>query len=317
MTGATGFLGSELAAQLRLAGHDVVALVRDPSRASDLQGIGAQVLEGDLADPAALDRLLEGADGFFHLAGWYRHGRREHDQLRRTNVDGTRRALEAARRSGVPRTVYTSTLAVNSDTGGALVDEGYRFTGRHLSEYDRTKAVAHDLAKEHAGAGLPLVITQPSAIYGPGDMGSTLGQLVRRVVENQLVVGPRAGGAAFTYVADAARGHVLAMEAGQGGESYILAGPTATYEEFFGVVARLAGTRPPRLVPPRLVELGAWLSAPVETVLPLPQFLTADAARSAVATYYGTAEKAQRELGWSARGLQEGIAETVAGIRGS
>src|SRR5688500_17880472 len=122
MTGATGFLGGELARQLRSSGHDLVALVRDPAKASGLSDLGAELVVGDLEDIAALDRLLERADGFFHVAGWYKHGRREHERLRRVNVSGTRHALEAAQREGV-RTVYTSTLAINSDTRGDVLDE--------------------------------------------------------------------------------------------------------------------------------------------------------------------------------------------------
>lgn len=315
MTGATGFLGTELARQLRDAGHDVVALVRTPTGAGRLRELGVELVGGDLDDSDALDRLLEGADGFFHVAGWYKHGRREHEALRHINIDGTRNALEAARRAGVPRTVYTSTIALNSDTRGAAADEGFRFTGRHLTEYDRTKFVAHDIAVEYASQGLPLVIVQPSVIYGPDDVGSSLGQITRQLVRGRPVIGPRGGGASFSHVEDAARGHVLAMEKGRLGESYILAGPRATYPELLALVARIAGTRKPLFLPPGMVKAMAVLTAPVEKLLPIPQFLTADAARSAVATYYGDSSKAERELGWTVRPLEEGMQQTVAHIR--
>jgi nucleoside-diphosphate-sugar epimerase len=215
----------------------------------------------------------------------------------------------------VPKVVYTSTLAVNSDTRGAVSDEGTRFAGTHHAEYDRTKAVAHHIALEHASAGLPLVVVQPSVIYGPDDVGSTLGQITRQIVRGRRVLVPRGGGASFTHVADAARGHLLAMTRGAVGESYILAGPSMTYAEFFDLVARLAGTKPPVLVPAALARVAATLTAPVETLVPLPQMLTAEAALSGIATYYGSSSKARRELGWSARPVEEGMAETVAAIR--
>ena len=128
MTGATGFVGGELARQLRAPGDDVVALVRDPARATNLRGAGVELVVGDLDDLASLARLVDGVDGFFHVAGWYKHGRREHETLRRVNVTGTRNALEAASRAGV-RTVYTSTTAINSDTGGLVRDESYVHRG--------------------------------------------------------------------------------------------------------------------------------------------------------------------------------------------
>jgi nucleoside-diphosphate-sugar epimerase len=244
MTGATGFLGRVLARQLKDDGHDVAALVRTPSAAGHLTDLGVEIVPGDLDDGAALDRLLEGADGFFHVAGWYKHGRREHETLRRVNIDGTRNALEAARRAGVPKVVYTSTIALNSDTRGAVADEGYRFTGEHLSEYDRTKGVAHDIAVEYAEAGLPLVIVQPSVIYGPGDTGSSMGQLTRQLAAGRPVLGPRGGGASFAHVEDVARGHVLAMAQGREGESYILAGrgpPTESCSAWSGSWPDAAG----------------------------------------------------------------------------
>jgi nucleoside-diphosphate-sugar epimerase len=314
MTGATGFLGIELARQLRDAGHDVVALVRNPPAAGQLERLGVEVVHGDLDDSAALDRILAGADGLFHVAGWYKHGSREHETLRHVNIDGTRNVLEAAVRCGVPRIVYTSTLAVNSDTGGDVVDESHRFTGQHLSEYDRTKAVAHDIALEYAARGLPVVIVQPGVIYGPDDVGSTFGQLTRQIVRGRRVLGPRGGGATFAHVADVARGHVLAMERGRVGDSYFLAGPTETYGDVLALVARLSGGKPPTLIAPGLVRLSARLIAPVERALPLPQFLTAEAALSGTGTYYGDSSKAQRELGWSPRPLDEGMAETVASV---
>lgn len=310
MTGATGFLGGELARQLLSSGHDVVALVRDPAKATALRDQGMRLVTGDLDDVAALDRLLEGADGFFHVAGWYKHGRREHDTLRRVNVTGTRNALEAASRAGV-RTVYTSSTAINSDTGGRVPDETYVHSGPWMNEYDRTKAEAHRVAEGYAERGLPLVIVMPSVIYGPGDTGSTLGQLTRQIIRGRRVVGPKEGASSWVHVADAARGHVLAMEKGGVGESYMLTGERAAHGEILALVAEEAGTRRPLLLPNRLVRRVAAMTAPVERVVPIPQTLTADAARAGMATYFGDATKAERELGWSSRPLRAGIVETV------
>src|SRR5512133_1646860 len=143
VTGATGFVGGALVRLLRANGHDVLALVRSPARAAALAAAGVTLVEGDLDDATALDRLGADADGLFHVAGWYKLGDARPEDGWRVNVDGTANVLAAARRSGVPKVVYTSTLAVNSDTDGRVVDESYRFTGRHLSVYDETKARAH------------------------------------------------------------------------------------------------------------------------------------------------------------------------------
>jgi nucleoside-diphosphate-sugar epimerase len=310
MTGATGFLGGELARQLLSAGHEVVALIRDPAKATDLRAAGVELVVGDLDDAAALDRLVEGADGFFHVAGWYKHGRREHETLRRVNVTGTRNALEAARRAGV-RTVYTSSTAVNSDTRGVVHDETYVHRGPWVTEYDRTKAEAHRIAEGYADAGLPLVIVMPSVIYGPRDTGSTLGQLARQLMEGRPVLGPKRGACSWTHVEDVARGHVLAMEKGRPGESYLLAGERASYGEILELIAEEAGKRRPILLPNGLVRVVAAMTAPIERLVPIPQAMTADAARSGMATYFGDSTKARTELRWTSRPVREGMLGTV------
>jgi len=146
VTGATGFLGGQVARQLVAAGHNVTALVRRPAKAADLAGLGVTLAPGDVTDPASLRAPMQGVDGVFHIAGWYKIGQRDSRPAQAINIDGTRNVLAAMRDLGIPKGVYTSTLAIWSDTHGRAPDETYRFSGTHISEYDRTKAAAHDLA---------------------------------------------------------------------------------------------------------------------------------------------------------------------------
>lgn len=311
MTGATGFLGGVLARMLVDGGHDVAALVRRPEAATDLQDLGVTLVPGDLDDGPALDRLLDGADGFFHVAGWFKFGRREKDMLHRVNVDGTRNALEAALKAGV-RTVYTSTIALNSDTRGEVVDETYRFTGKHVTEYDRTKGLAHEVALEYAERGLPIVLVQPSVIYGPGDT-STVGEICRRIAAGRRTLGPKGGGACWVHVDDVATGHLLAMGKGVAGESYILAGDVATFEDAMTKVAEVSGGRRPMFLPRRMVRATARMNAPLEVLVKLPQDFTKEAMLASTITYYGSGDKAKRELGWDPRDLTTGFSETYVG----
>jgi nucleoside-diphosphate-sugar epimerase len=298
VTGSTGFVGGELVRQLRAAGHSVTLLVRAPSSSDP------SVVRGDLSDAAALDRLCADVDGLFHVAGWYKLGTRDPDQGRRVNVDGTRNVLDAARRSGVRRVVYTSTLAVNSDTHGAVVDETYHFTGRHLSVYDETKAVAHEIAVD-AGA----IIAMPGLVYGPGDTALT-GGLIRDVVAGRRVMVPAGGGVCWGYVEDIAAGHVLAMDRGVAGESYMLAGPRAPLADGLRRLATLAGKRAPIVLPRAMVAA----TAPLAGLLRLRGQYAAESFRASLATYYGTPEKAQRELGWQSRPLDDGLRATIASL---
>ncbi|MGH3506870.1 MAG: NAD-dependent epimerase/dehydratase family protein, partial [Nocardioidaceae bacterium] len=314
LTGATGFVGGALARQLRSRGDEVVALVRDPGRATYLSELGVQLVTGDLADLDSLDRLCAQADALFHVAGWYKVGQRDPSVGTRVNVDGTRNVLTAARRAGVPRTVYTSTLAVNSDTRGAVHDETYRHHGPYVSQYDRTKAEAHAVAEQFAAAGLPLVIAQPGLVYGPGDTSQT-GHLVAQVVRGGRPQVPSGGLVCWAHVDDVAAGHVLALERGRDGEAYMLAGPALSLAEGLRLVASIAGTPGPIVVPTALVRAAARVFGVVERVVPLPATLTTEAMRAAVATYIGSAAKAERELGWTVRPLEAGLRETVEVLR--
>ena len=289
----------------------MTALVRDPARAEQLTALGVSLVRGDLDDSEALERTCTGTDVFFHVAGWYKVGTRDKAEGWRVNVDGTRAALTAAQRTGVPRVVYTSTLAVNSDTKGKVVDETYRFTGQHLSVYDETKAQAHDVAHEFADAGLPIVIVMPGLVYGPGDTALS-GGLIRDVAAGRRVLVPGGGGGCWGHVDDIAAGHILAATRGTVGEAYMLAGPRATFVQGLNRVAAIAGTRRPTALPAAMVSATAAVLGQVEKVAHLPAPYNAESMRAGLATYYGTAEKAKAELGWTCRDLDTGLRETLA-----
>src|SRR6266550_8725786 len=171
VTGATGFIGGRVVRQLIEAGHKVIAVVRNPSRAQDLRALGVDVRPGDVAVAESLWAPMTGVDGVFHIAGWYKIGTKDRQEGERVNVVGTRNVLTTMEELRIPKGVYTSTLAVFSDTHGQLVDETYRQDGKGpwLTEYDRTKWVAHyEVAEPMIREGLPLVIVQPGLNYGLG-----------------------------------------------------------------------------------------------------------------------------------------------------
>jgi dihydroflavonol-4-reductase len=313
VTGATGFVGGQLVRQLRQAGHEIAALVRSPSRAGDLVAEGVTLCEGDVTDPASVRAGMQSADGVFHCAGWYRLGARDPAAATSVNVDGTRNVLQAMRDLGIAKGVYTSTVAVFSDTGRRMVDESHHFTGRHLTEYDRTKWQAHyEVALPMIEAGLPLVIVQPGVVYGPGDH-SQLRDLLVQFLRRRVWMVPSRTAYAWSHVEDSARGHVLAMERGRTGESYILAGPAHTLIDALQIAGRLTGIRPPCCtVPPAIVRAMAVLMQGIGVVAPLPPTFHPETLRAiAGVTYLGNPTKAIRELGFTARPLEEGLRETL------
>jgi nucleoside-diphosphate-sugar epimerase len=139
MTGATGFIGGVLARKLLARGHQVIAVVRSPDKASELAALGVEIHRGDVTDKESMRAPMTGADGVFHVAGWYKVGVRDKSPGQAINVEGTRNVLSLMRELHIAKGVYTSTLAIHGDTHGQIVDETYQAGPPFLSEYDRTK----------------------------------------------------------------------------------------------------------------------------------------------------------------------------------
>jgi nucleoside-diphosphate-sugar epimerase len=313
LTGATGFVGGRLVRQLAAAGHQVVALVRRPEKAAELAAQGIELYPGDNTDRGSLRGPMAGADGVFHVAGWYKLGQRDPSEAEQINVVGTRNVLEVMLELGVPKGVYTSTLAVNSDTRGRLVDESYRYDGPHLTVYDRTKWAAHrQVAEPLIARGLPLVIVQPGLVYGPGDP-SLLGESIRLYLRRRLPAVPQGAAYCWAHVEDAAHAHRLAMEKGRPGEAYIIAGPPHSMAEFFEIAAEITGVPAPRLrLSPGVQRAAAGLMGLVEKVFPVPPTYSAEYLRSSAGvTYLGDNARARRELGYDPRPLRDGLPETL------
>lgn len=313
VTGATGFIGGRIARQLVEAGDEVVALARNRARVENLHRLGVSVHIGDITDRESLRAPMTGVDGVFHVAAWYKVGTRDKRAAELINVQGTRNVLEMMHELLIPKGVYTSSLAVFSDTGERLVDESYRHNGPWLSEYDRTKWMAHyQVAQPMIDAGLPLVIVQPGVVYGPGDEGPTRDSL-RQFLSGKMPLLPRRTAYCWGHVDDTARGHILAMQLGTAGQSYIIAGPPYTLIEAMELAAKISGVPAPRLrAPASLLKLMSNLMRPVDALVTLPESYTPEYLRIvAGATYIGSNAKAQRELGLEMRSLEAGLPDTL------
>lgn len=311
LTGATGFIGGRLASQLRKAGHEVIAVVRNPDKAQDLAQLGVTLHQGDVTDKESMRTSMTGVDGVFHVAGWYKVGVRDKSQAYAINVEGTRNVLELMKELKIKKGVYTSTLAVNSDTHGIEVDENYHFTGKHISVYDKTKAGAHDVAIKMIREGLPLVIVQPGLVYGPGDTSSVRTSLIQ-YLKKQLPVMPKQTAFSWAHVDDIAHAHWLAMEKGRIGESYNICGPTYTFIDALKIANEITGIRLPMAVPAGLLRVMSAIMYLLDPFIPLPESYTGEGLRTvAGVTYIGNNSKARRELGYDPRPLKEGLIETL------
>lgn len=309
LTGATGFVGNALARQLRVAGHEVHASVRSPQKASDLHSLGVRLFAGDVTDKESMREAMQGVDGVFHVAGWYKVGAHDKSPGAKVNVQGTRNVLELMKELRIPKGVYTSSLAVNSDTHGKIVDESYRFTGKHLTEYDRTKALAHAIAVRFIAEGLPLVIVMPGGIYGPGDTSALRHNLIN-FLKGKLPMLPTQAGICWAHVEDVAHAHILAMEEGLSGETYIIAGEPSTFLNAFQLAGHITGRPAPMAVPHQIFKALSFLVKPFDSFL--PETYTSEGMRVlGGVTYWGDNRKAKRFLGYNPRPLREGLESTL------
>jgi nucleoside-diphosphate-sugar epimerase len=311
ITGATGFIGGRLARQLREAGHEVIAVVRNPAKAQELAQLGVTLHQGDVTEKESMRKPMTGVDGVFHVAGWYKVGVRDKSQAYAINVQGTRNVLELMKELNIPKGVYTSTLAVNSDTRGVEADENYHFTGKHISVYDQTKAEAHGVAVKMIKEGLPLVIVQPGLVYGPGDTSSARTSLIQYLTK-QLPVMPKQTAFSWGYIDDITHAHWLAMEKGKIGENYNICGPTHTFINALEIANQITGIKLPMAVPVGMIRTMSAMMYLFDKFIPVPESYTGEGLRViAGATYIGSNAKAKRELGYDPRPLKDGLEVTL------
>lgn len=311
VTGGSGFIGSHVVRKLLQRGYDVVALARSQESAGALEALGARVARGDINDRESMREAMQGADVVFHIAGWYKLGSSDWLKAESINVGGTRTVLRLAHELEIPKIVYTSTVAVFGDTNGRLVDESYRSDKPFLSEYDRTKWLAHHkVAEPLIEEGAPIIIAMPGGVYGPGDH-SMVGTLMKLFYQGMPVLPGPETTVTFAHVEDIAEGIVLAAEKGRIGESYVLAGPAVPLGEMVDFWSYLTGKPAPAFrIPARYLRAMAPLVGLLESVVPLPPFLSRESVEVSGATYAARADKARTELGWQPRPLQAGMLET-------
>jgi nucleoside-diphosphate-sugar epimerase len=319
VTGGTGFIGNILVRRLAARGDEVRALVRSKKGKEKMEAAGAQAVWGDVTERASLREGMAGCDLVFHVAAWYKLGSRDWLKAETINVEGTRNVLELAYELGVPKIVYTSTLAVYGDTHGIMADESYVMpsTGgvrEFRTEYDRTKWMAHyQVALPLIERGAPIIIVLPGVVFGPGDH-SLIAQLMEAWYRGLFPVfpGPETS-YTYAHVDDIVEAHLLAAENGRLGESYVIAGPAMSFQEIVPLWARLAGKPVPlAYLPSRFLHpLAPVAQALGERIPGWPELLSADAVRVMGCTYIARADKALGELGWKPRPVEEGMRQTL------
>jgi dihydroflavonol-4-reductase len=302
VTGATGFVGSHVARVLAEQGADLRLLVRSSSDPKNIEGLKADRVIGDLRDPASLDRAVEGCEVLFHVAADYRLWVRDPEQMFRSNVEGTRSILEAARKNQVRRVVYTSSVATMGFTGnGHSADERSPVSvANMIGPYKRSKFMAEELAMSAGRDGMDVVVVNPTTPVGEQDIKPTpTGRIVVDFLKKKFPAYVDTG-LNLVDVDECARGHVAALEKGTSGERYILGGENLTLKQILDKLAKLTGLPSPSMRVPYAVALAAGVVDELVTgrMLGREPRATIDAVRMGRKKMFVTSTKAERELGW-------------------
>jgi nucleoside-diphosphate-sugar epimerase len=316
VTGASGFIGGHVASRLRERGDEVVALVRSPEKAGELERHGCELVAGDLSKEAAIAAGVRGSDAVIHAAAIYEVGipESEHRRMYESNVLGTERVLRAALEAEVPKVVYVSTIGAYGNTHGEVVDETYEHPGDgYTSYYEETKTEAHRVARRLIDEeGLPCVIVQPGGVYGPADH-SALGKQMSDFLAGRMpvLVFPDLG-MNMVHVEDVAAGVLLALDRGKPGEAYNLGGEITTMRGLITTLAEVAGRKPPkRALPTGMLKAIAPAGPLVGKIMGQPPNLRELISSGDGVTFWAKHDKAMAELGYSPRGLEIGLRDML------
>ena len=250
ITGASGFIGSNLSCHLQEQGHEVIGLVRSTSQSNMLKDAGIEVQICDVTDSDCLEQVFQGVDVVFHLAALFNHPEASWEDYRHVNVQGTKNVLNASEACKVGRVIHCSTVGVAVRSGAPPFSESTPYSPPTWDKYETTKCEAEKTALDfHARTGLPIVIIRPSQVYGPGDTGKAK---FYKMVQKGVLVNPGNTLKHLIFIHDLCRAFELAMEKDEGiGEVLIIAEEKAiALKDLISIAARELGVAPPKIYLP-------------------------------------------------------------------
>lgn len=319
ITGATGFVGSHVARALAAQGAELRLLVRSGSRTDNIDSLKAERVGGDLRTPASLRPGMEGCELAFHVAADYRLWTRHPEEMYRTNVEGTRSLLEAARKGGVRRVIYTSSVAtMGFRSDGQPVDEDAPVVlADMVGHYKRSKFLAEQAAMEAAHDGQDVVIVNPTTPVGEQDIRPTpTGRIVVDFLRRRFPAYVDTG-LNLVDVAEVARGHIAAAEKARPGQRYILGGENLTLKELLDKLGAITGLPSPTL---RVPQAAALVFAALDTLwtgvlLGREPRASVDAVRMSHKKMFVSSARAERELGWKTVPVESALRRAVEWYR--
>lgn len=314
VTGATGFIGTKLVNELVRQGHTVHALTRQTSNKEGLSHDQIRLVPGDISDRESLIKGMRGCNQVYHLAAYAKNWSRDPLVFYQQNVEGMQNVFEAARETNIQRVVLTSTIVTLGPTPAGVTgdEEMVRITPRYYTEYEESKAIAEQEALRYAAKGFPVVIVNPTRVYGPGKLteGNSVTLMIDMYDRGKVPVllngGMNVGN--YVFVNDLVRGHILAMEKGRIGECYILGGENVSLKEFFRLVDEISGRKHIQInLSPRLAMLYASFERKKAQLLGLYPQITPSWVETFLQDWAYASTRAVNELGYTITPLREGI----------
>lgn len=317
ITGATGFIGQHLANILAREGNEVNALVRRKNVPDLIKHSNIHLHEGNLLDEGSIQKAIEGCEQVYHLAGYARAWNKDINTFYNVNVTGTKNILDAAKAASVKKVVAASTAGVFPPAkNGQPVDETAIKQTAIYTEYERTKNLGEELCRQYAANGLPVVIINPTKVFGPGpvDESNSATLMIRDYIRGKWKVIPGNGKGVmdYVYVDDVAEGFKKAMEKGDPGEQYILGGNNVSYDDFFGTVKRMENVKHAIFkIPVPVIMTIATLESAKAKLLGLKPLITPEWVKKIPYSWAKTSAKAKAELDYNARSFEQSVSDTI------
>jgi len=320
VTGATGFVGSHVARQLAEQGAELCLLTRKSSRTENIADLKADLISGDLTDPASLKRGMQGCDLVFHVAADYRLWVRDPREMYCANVEGTRSILQAAQESGVRRVIYTSSVATMGFTAnGQPCDERSPVSlAEMIGHYKRSKFMAEQAVLEAAASGANVIVVNPTTPIGERDIKPTpTGRIIVDFLNRKFPAYVDTG-LNLVDVSEVARAHVAAAEKARPGERYILGGENLTLKAILDKLAAITGLPSPTMKVPHAVALcfavcDQFITGTLRGKEPRA---TVEAVRMGRKKMFASSAKAERELGLQVLPVDGALRRAVEWFRG-
>lgn len=315
ITGATGYIGNQLARKLADEGHCIHALVRNEKVIISLQHKNIKIFYGDLNNKEQIRTAICGCEQAYHVAGQVRSWMKDPSIIYRVNVEGTSNVFEEAINAGVGKVVFTSTCGViGPSLKEPMTEKDPRITGFAL-DYELSKKMAEDVVKQYIARGLNIVIVSPSKVYGPGQVSHSLtyNAFIKKFLHTGIALIPYPGNyrGCFAYLDDIVRGHILAMEKGRVGEKYILGGINISYGKFFQQIRKITGYGKIIRIPKFIVRGWSYWQCIQYKIIHKDPLFTPGVVNHFYRDYIFSSDKAISELGYQITPFEEAINKTI------